>query len=166
MKKIAVYAGTFDPPTLGHLDVISRVQPLFDKLILVVAHNIRKQTLFSAEERKSLLAESAQKILPKGSFEVAIHEGLIVDFCKVHNVKVLVRGIRAMSDFEYEFQMSTMNRRLAPKLETLHVMTDERHFFVSSTLVKEVAMHAGDLKSLVPENVRKALETKLRKKRK
>lgn len=157
MKGVAVYAGSFDPPTMGHLDVISRVQPLFDKLILVVADNIRKTTLFSSKERADLLSEAVKQALPGKKFEIHVHGGLIVDFCREAGAGVLVRGLRAMSDFEYEFQMAAMNRRLNPSVETLHIMTDERFFYFSSTTIKEIAHHGGDLNELVPPNVAKLL---------
>ena len=155
--RIAVYAGSFDPPTNGHLDVIRRVQPLFDKIYLVIADNLRKATLFTNTERLQLLNGALDVVLPKGSFEVSLHQGLVVDFCKEVGAKVLIRGLRALSDFESEFQMATMNRRLDPSIETLHVMTDEKFFFLSSSLVKELAYHGGPLKELVPPNVLKAL---------
>ncbi len=163
MKRIAVYAGSFDPPTLGHLDVIQRVQPLFDKIYLVVADNSRKHTLFSSSERVELLEGAADEILPKGSFEIRLHQGLIVNLCKDVGAKVLIRGLRALSDFENEFQMATMNRRLDSSIETLHIMTDEKFFFVSSSLVKELAYNEGSLKELVPTNVLKALLKKVKK---
>lgn len=153
----AVYAGSFDPPTNGHLDIIRRMHPNFDKLHLVIAANPRKQTLFTAEERAQLLREAVAEILPAGSFEVAVHGGLVVDYCRQVKSRVLIRGLRAISDFESEFQMATMNRRLDPSVETLLVMTDEKYFFVSSSLIKEVALHGGPLKGLVPPNVEKAL---------
>ncbi len=163
MKRLAVYAGSFDPPTNGHLDVIRRVAPLFDKLYLVVADNSRKQSLFSQEERVELLHEALEKILPKKSFAVESFKGLIVNFCKKVGAQVLIRGIRAVSDFENEFQMATMNRKLDPTIETLHVMTDEKFFFLSSSLVKELARHHAPLEELVPSNVLKALKKRAKK---
>lgn len=159
-SRIAVYAGSFDPPTFGHIDVIRRVQPIFDKLYLVVANNARKTTLFSAEERVELLEGAVKDVLPKGSYEIATHSGLIVEFCAKVGSRVLIRGLRALSDFEAEFAMSTMNHRLSPKVETFLVMTDQKYFFVSSSLIKEVFQHGGDLKGLVPDNVEKALVKK------
>ncbi len=164
MKRRAVYAGTFDPPTLGHLDVVKRVQPLFDHIYLVVADNYRKSTMFSAQERVSLLQQAIADISCDKTIEVVSFSGLLVDFCKKNNVNVLLRGLRAMSDFENEFQMATMNRRLSPEVETLHIMTDERFYFVSSTIVKEVAHHGGNLQSLVPSNVITALKERVQKK--
>jgi len=160
MKRNAVYAGSFDPPTSGHLDVIRRVQPLFDRLHLVVAVNGAKHSLFSAEERVELLRESVAEVLPRGSFEVPAPHGLIVDFCRDRGIHCLIRGLRAVSDFEKEFQMAAMNRRLDSSIETLHVMTDESFFFVSSSLVKELAHHRAPLKGLVPRPVLKALRAK------
>jgi pantetheine-phosphate adenylyltransferase len=160
VRSQAVYAGSFDPLTQGHLDIIRRVQPLFDKLHLVVAANSSKKTLFTAAERVELIKKSVEGILPDGSFEVRSHAGLLVDFCRANGVHVLIRGLRAVSDFEKEFQMSAMNRRLAPDIETLHVMTDERHFFLSSSLVKEIAVHDGPLEELVPPPVAAALRKK------
>lgn len=160
MTRTAVYAGSFDPPTLGHLDVAERVSQLFDKVYLVVAENARKQYLFSDQERAELLEKSAKRILKGRKFEVHIHRGLISDFCKVHKVNVLVRGLRAVSDFEGELAMATMNRRLNPDLETLHIMTHQKYFFLSSSLIKEVAQHGGSLKDLVPPEVEQALRKK------
>lgn len=160
MHSQAVYAGSFDPLTQGHLDVIRRVQPLFDHIHLVVAANNSKKTLFTAAERVELIRKSVEGELPKGSFTVSSYEGLVVNYCKAHHVRVLIRGLRAVSDFEKEFQMAAMNRRLDPDIETLHVMTDERHFFLSSSLVKEIAHHHGPLDELVPPPVAEALKKK------
>lgn len=160
VKRIAVYAGSFDPPTNGHLDVILRVQPLFDKIYLLVASNSRKKTLFTAEERVELLIGALAERIPLGSFEVRSCSGLVVDFCREIGAKVLIRGLRALSDFENEFSMATMNRRLDPGIETLHVMTDEKYFFLSSSLVKELSRHKTDLQGLVPDNVSEALRLK------
>ncbi len=162
MRSIAVYAGSFDPPTNGHIDVVLRMQPLFEKIYLVVAENSRKNTLFTSEERVELLINALAEKLPLGSFEVRTYSGLIVDFCKEIGANILIRGIRAVSDFENEFQMATMNRKLNPDIETLHVMTDERYFFLSSSLVKELARHERALLDLVPQNVLEALQKKAR----
>jgi pantetheine-phosphate adenylyltransferase len=162
MIRIAVYAGSFDPPTNGHLDIVKRVQPGFEKLYLVVAENPRKKYLFTAEERRDLLTEALRGEVPEGSVEAVVHSGLVVDFCKQVGSQVLIRGLRASSDFESEFQMATMNRRLNSSVETLLVMTDEKYFFVSSSLVKEVAYHGGALDGLVPPNVQQILVNKCR----
>ena len=158
MRRIAVYAGSFDPLTNGHLDVIRRVQPLFDQLHLVVAVNANKKSVFTPKERVALIQKSVEDLLPKDSFVINAFDGLIVDYCKKHKVRVLIRGLRAVSDFEKEFQMASMNRRLDSDIETLHVMTDERYFFLSSSIVKEIAYHKGPLEELVPAPVAKALK--------
>ena len=133
MKRAAVYAGSFDPLTLGHLDIIQRVAPLFDRLYLAVGRNQKKQGLFRAEERAELIRGAIKSARLKGDFHVEIVDGLIVDFCKEHEIHVLIRGLRALSDFETELQISSMNRKLAPKIETFHVMTAEKYFFLSSS---------------------------------
>jgi pantetheine-phosphate adenylyltransferase len=160
--RIAIYAGSFDPPTEGHLDVINRVLPLFDTVYVVVASNIRKSYLFDAEERAELLDTAIAHKTKAKNYEVKIHSGLLMDLCEKLGAQVLVRGLRALSDFEYEFQMSVMNKRINPTVETLHIMTDERFLFISSTTIKEIAFHKGPLKDLVPPNVEKALKKKVR----
>lgn len=160
-NRIGVYAGSFDPPTMGHLDVFQRTHKLFDKYYLVVAKNIGKNAVFSPEERAELLKASVKEVAPGATdIEVCVHRGLIVEFCNKVGAKTLVRGLRAISDFEKEFQIATMNRRLAPKVDTLHMMTDEKYFFVSSTLIKEVASLGGALKDIVPSCVAEALKEK------
>lgn len=161
MKRSAVYAGSFDPLTNGHLDVIRRVLPLFDKLYIVVATHPLKGPLFSVEERLDLIKASLKNEVKKGQVEIHSWSDLLVHFCQKVNSKILIRGIRSLSDFEVEFQMSTMNRHLNSKVETLHIMTDEKYFFVSSTLIKEVARYGGSLKGLVPNNVALAIKKKI-----
>jgi len=162
MKKIAVYAGSFDPVTLGHLDVIQRVAPIFDQLVVLVAHNYRKKYFFNADERVSLLKKLIKNELKDyQNITVDLHSGLLVDYCANKKINILVRGLRVVSDFEHEFLMATMNRRLRPGIETFHVMTDEKYFFVSSTTVKEVAYHGGSLKGLVHPTIEKAIKEKI-----
>ncbi len=156
---IAVYPGTFDPITNGHLDILERSLALFEGLIIAIATNPRKQPLFSVEERiefirKSVSTEHAEKL------EFDAFHGLLVDYCKARGASVIVRGLRAMADFEYEFQFAHMNRRLAPGLDTVFFMTDERNHYVSSSLVKEVASFGGDISGLVPPCVQSALESR------
>jgi pantetheine-phosphate adenylyltransferase len=158
----AVYAGSFDPPTLGHLDVILRVAPLFAKLHLVVAANPNKKSLFTADERIQLLNQSVSTHLEKQKFEVHKCDELLVNFCTKLKVQYLIRGMRALSDFEKEFQMASMNRHLNSKIETLHIMTDEKYFFISSSLIKEVAKFGGDLSQLVTPEVSKAIKKKFK----
>ncbi len=157
-NRIAVYAGTFDPPTKGHIDIVARVAPLFDKLFLVIADNPRKMPLFPAQERLEMLQETLSQEGHLKNTIVSIWKGLVVDFCKQNEAHVLIRGLRAMSDFETELQVSSMNRRLAPEIETFHVMTDEKYFFVSSTLIKEIAQFGAPLSEWVPAPVEKKLK--------
>ena len=161
MTRKAVYAGSFDPPTLAHLDVIERVAAIFDKLYVVLAQNSKKQYLLSEEERLELLKSSLQKHVKAKNIEVRIHGGLITDFCRSEEIKFLVRGMRAVSDFEGELAMATMNRRLNSEIDTIHVMTHPKYFFLSSSLVKEVALHGGSLEGLVPDDVSAALKKRL-----
>ncbi len=154
MKRTAIYAGTFDPITLGHLDLVQRTAGLFEHVILAVAVTSGKNTLFTVEERVAL---TRRVVSGFPNVEVDSFEGLLIDFARKRKVNVLVRGLRAFSDFEYEFRMTLMNRRLAPEIETLFMMPSETQSYVSSSLVKEVAAHGGDVSQSVPEVVRLAL---------
>jgi pantetheine-phosphate adenylyltransferase len=158
---IAVYPGTFDPITNGHLDVLSRALGIFQRVIVTIAPNIRKNPLFSTDERMQFIRDALPEHV--GRLEFAVFEGLLVDFCRSRNAAVIVRGLRALADFEYEFQFAHMNRRLAPGVDTVFFMTDERNHYVSSSLVKEVASLGGDVTGLVPAAVVAALRTKYRK---
>jgi pantetheine-phosphate adenylyltransferase len=167
---IAVYPGTFDPITNGHLDILERALALFDRVIVTIASNPRKQPLFTAEERTSFVQDAMKSLSSSGAggargghdarIEYAIFDGLLVDFCRSRGATVIVRGLRALADFEYEFQFSHMNRRLAPGVESVFLMTDERNHYVSSSLVKEVAGLGGDVTGLVPPQVQRALARK------
>lgn len=161
MQRRAVFAGSFDPPTNGHIDIIERVSSQFDKLFVVVAENQRKKSFFTAKERAALFKESLPELLKAKKVEVHVYEGLLVDFCKKHEVKTLVRGLRVISDFEGEMQMASMNRSLAPEIETFHVMTDLKYSFVSSTLIKELAHFGAALTQWVPKPVALALKKKM-----
>src|SRR5690606_37394951 len=143
---IAVYPGTFDPITNGHLDILERALRLFDYVIVTIAVNQRKQPLFSAEERIQFIRDAMPHAKDRLRFET--FDGLLVDFCRAHNATVIVRGLRALADFEYEFQFAHMNRRLAPGIDSVFFMTDERNDYVSSSLVKEVASFGGDVTGL------------------
>jgi len=155
----AIYPGTFDPPTNGHLDLIERSAKLFDVLIVAVGESMEKKPLFTLEERLDMLRELCAQY---PNVEVAYFKGLLVNFAKQVGAKVIIRGLRAISDFEYEMQMALMNRKLAPNIETIFLMTSERWSFLSSSLVKEVALLGGCIKDLVPPVV----ENYLREKRK
>jgi pantetheine-phosphate adenylyltransferase len=158
---IAVYPGTFDPITNGHLDILQRALRLFDKVIVVIAVNVRKQPLFTVEERIGFIRDAI--VRHSDRIEFAEDAGLLVEFCQRHGANTIVRGLRALADFEYEFQLAHMNRRLAPDVDTLFFMTDERNHYVSSSLVKEVASLGGDITGLVPAHVQRALLDKYRK---
>ena len=159
---VAVYPGTFDPITNGHLDVLRRALGIFHRVIVTIAPNVRKNPLFSAEERMQFIRDALPEHASR--LEFAVFEGLLVEFCRSRGATVIVRGLRALADFEYEFQFAHMNRRLAPEVDTVFFMTDERNHYVSSSLVKEVASLGGDVNGLVPAPVVAALATKFRKK--
>jgi pantetheine-phosphate adenylyltransferase len=155
--KIAVYPGSFDPVTFGHLDVLERATDIFDRVIITVARNSSKQALFSTEERVALIAE-AIKGYP--SVEVDTFDGLIVDYARSRNAAALLRGLRAVSDFEYEFQMALMNRKLASEVATVFLMPHEKFTYLNSSIVRELARHRTSVADFVPENVRIALEAR------
>ena len=156
----AMYPGSFDPITLGHLDIIKRAASMLDELYVVVMINPLKKYFFTIEERKNLIEESIKGI---NNVVVDHHEGLLVEYARKNNINVVIRGLRAVTDFEYELQMANANRKLCDGLETVFFMTDERYSFLSSSLVKEVAMLGGDISYWVPESVLKAFEEKLRR---
>jgi len=147
----ALYPGTFDPITNGHLDVIQRASKLFDTLIVAVAKGVHKQTAFSLEERKKLVVDCAQGM---DNIEVVSLPGLLAEQCERLSVDVVIRGLRALSDFEYEMMMALMNRKLYPKFETVFLMPSEQYIYLHSSMVKEVFALGGDVSDLVPEPVR------------
>lgn len=156
----AIYPGSFDPITLGHVDIIRRIQPMFSQLTVVVANSQRKQYWFSLEERVQMIRESLKE-LP--SVQIDKCDGLLTDYAQSIGAKVIVRGLRAVSDFEYEFAMANMNRHLRESVETMIVFTRPEYGFVASTMVKEVALHGGELNGLVPKNVIEALKQRAQK---
>jgi pantetheine-phosphate adenylyltransferase len=160
MKK-AIYPGSFDPLTFGHLDVIERSVRLFDRVIVAIITNPAKQSLFSVEERREAI--EANVVARFANVEVDVFHGLLVDFAKQKGAQAIVRGIRAVTDYEYEWQMALMNRRLAPGIETVFMMAAEQYSYVSSRLVKEVASLGGSVKDLVPADIERKLRKKLRK---
>ena len=153
--RTALYPGTFDPITLGHLDVLNRASLIFDRVIIGVAHNLSKSPTLSLEERTRLIEENL-KDLP--NIEIQSFDGLVVDFAKQIGAVALIRGLRAVSDFEYELQMAQMNRNLDESIETLFLMPNEAYTFISSTLIKQVAIYGGDISNFVPPNVYEALK--------
>lgn len=161
-KSIAVYPGTFDPITNGHLDILERALALFQTVVVTIAPNLRKNPLFTTTERMQFIRDALPQYGDR--LEYAVFEGLLVDYCRSRGASVIVRGLRALADFEYEFQFAHMNRRLAPGVDTVFFMTDERNHYVSSSLVKEVASLGGDVNGLVPAPVVAALAAKYRKK--
>lgn len=156
--RTCIYPGTFDPITNGHVDIIKRALALFDEVIVLVAHSRKKTPLFKSEERKKLIEDCFKK---DSRVRVDFYDGLLADYAKKKNVKVILRGLRAVSDFEYEFQMATMNSRMNEDLQTFFLMASEQFFFVNSTLVKEVCSHGGDVSTLVPTHVEKKLKERL-----
>jgi pantetheine-phosphate adenylyltransferase len=158
----AIYPGSFDPITHGHLDIIRRIQPLFSELVVVVANSQRKQYWFSLEERVQLIQENLQSL---SNVKIDKCDGLITDYAAQVGAKVMVRGLRAVSDFEYEFAMANMNKRLKDDIETMIVFTRPEYGFVASQMVKELAYHDADLQSLVPTNVIEALQKRAHSKR-
>ena len=158
-RTLAVYPGTFDPITNGHIDILMRSLDLFDSVVVALAHNERKAPLFTLEERTGFITEALHEEF-RDRVETDSFDGLLIDFCRRRGATCIVRGLRALADFEYEFQFAHMNRRLAPELDTVFLMTDERNFYVSSSLVKEVASLGGDVSGLVPAAVERALQEK------
>jgi len=155
--KIAVYPGTFDPITNGHIDIIERGLRIFDKILVTVAVNPGKTPLFSLEERLDLIEQSIGKV---ENVEVAQFDGLVADYLKSVNATAMIRGLRAISDFEYEFQMSLMNRKLNEEFETVFLMPAQEYIHLNSTLIKEVSSFNGDISDYVPKNVENKLNEK------
>lgn len=164
MKMAAIYPGSFDPMTYGHLDILERATHMFQNIIVTVADNTRKKCVFSADERVQLINECIRDKTWADQVEVKRFTGLLVDFAKEQKVHTLIRGVRQISDFEYEFRMALMNRRLSPETDTIFLMPSEELTFVSASLVKEVAYWGGELEHFVPDNVAEALRNKYQKK--
>ncbi len=159
MAKItAIYPGTFDPLTLGHLDVIKRASVLFDKIIVAAAISTSKNTLLNIDERTEIITASVSHIT---NCTVERFDGLLVDFAKQKGADVIIRGLRAISDFEYEFQMALTNRKIAGNIETVFLMPSEKYSYISSTLVREIARYGGNVSEFVPAEAVKAIKSKL-----
>lgn len=156
----AVYPGSFDPPTNGHMDIIERAASFNTKLVVGVLDNPSKRPLFSVDERVEMLRELTKNI---PNVEIQAFSGLLIDFCKNTGAKIVIRGLRAVTDFEYEFQMALTNKTLSPELETLFMPTSTDYVWISSSIVKEVAMFGGKFENMVPELIKNALDKKFSK---
>jgi pantetheine-phosphate adenylyltransferase len=159
-RSIAIYPGSFDPITNGHIDIVHRALAMFDKVVVAIANNVRKAPLFTVEERKQHILTAITPEL-RSRVEVDAFEGLLVEYVQKRGANIVVRGLRALADFEYEFQLAHMNRRLGKGIDTIFLMTSEKDFYVSSSLVKEVAQFGGKVTGLVPPMVEKALYARL-----
>jgi len=155
MRK-CVYAGTFDPVTLGHIDIVKKAIKIADLVIIGVANNTAKQTQFSAEKRFDLMVAATKNISTK--IQVKIFNGLLVDFVRAQDAKTIIRGLRAVSDFEYEFQMSWINHKLAKDIQTIFLPASKEHQFISSSFIKQVATLGGDISAFVPKEILKTLK--------
>ncbi|WP_433770347.1 pantetheine-phosphate adenylyltransferase [Bacillus wiedmannii] len=159
MTSIAISSGSFDPITLGHLDIIKRGAKVFDEVYVVVLNNSSKKPFFSVEERLELIREATKEI---PNVKVDSHSGLLVEYAKMRNANAILRGLRAVSDFEYEMQITSMNRKLDEDIETFFIMTNNQYSFLSSSIVKEVARYGGSVVDLVPPIVERALKEKFK----
>ena len=162
MSRRAIYPGSFDPVTYGHIDLIKRAARVFDEVIVAVANNTQKKPLFDTKERLAMLKEATKEMK---RIRVEAFDGLVINFARQNDARVLIRGLRMVSDFEYEFQMALTNRRLAEDIETVFLMPSEGHSFISSALIKEAVALGADVSSFVPEFVAKQLKKKLSVKR-
>lgn len=160
MAKIAVYPGSFDPVTYGHLDVIKRALRIFDKVIIAIGDNPEKKSLFSVEERIDMLKNATKKY--KKKTEIDYFKGLLLNFVKKKKSNVIIRGLRAVSDFEFEFQRALMNRKINSSIETIFIMTRGAYCYLNSSIVKEMARFGGNVSQLVPKHVEKKLKEKFR----
>jgi len=163
-QKIGIYPGTFDPITYGHIDVIRRALKIVDKLIIAIARDSNKEYFFSSEERVELMKESLFKDikLKKTKIKILSFDTLTMNLCKRHKANIIFRGLRAVSDFEYEFQLAGMNRKLDKNIETVFLMSDPESQVISSKLVKEIALHKGNIKKFATKGVIKAINNKIR----
>ncbi|MBE32926.1 pantetheine-phosphate adenylyltransferase [bacterium] len=158
MSKKALYPGSFDPITYGHLDIIKRASEIFDELTIAIVDNPDKSPLFSIEERKELI----MNVIKADNVRIDSFKGLLVQYATDNAFQTIIRGLRAVSDFDYEFQMSLTNRRLGKNIDTIFFMTDEKYSYLSSSIVKQVCRYGGDISSFVPEEVSLSLKEKLK----
>ncbi len=161
MIRNVVYPGSFDPMTNGHLDIIKRSLNIFDRMTIVLAKNSLKTTFFSLSERIDMIKETLDYAGLSDRVTIDNHDGLLVDYCRNNNINILIRGIRPLVDFEYEFEMAMINRELNHNIETLFILTDQEYFYLRSTLIKDVVRLGGDISSKVPPPVLEALKRKL-----
>ncbi len=153
----AVYPGSFDPITCGHLDIIKRASRIYDRVVVGVLNNVNKNPVYTVSERASMITEVTREL---GNVEVDTFTGLLVDFAKAKNAAVIIKGLRTVADFEYEFQMALLNKALDPEFETVFLMTDTKYSYISSSMVKEVAKYHGELSGLVPEPIIEYIQKK------
>ncbi len=158
MERVAVYAGSFDPITTGHLDLVRRASKLFDRIVLSIGHNPKKQYLLSIESRKAILDECVADL---SNVSVAVFDGLLIDHCRTEGAGFILRGLRAVTDFEFEFQIGLANMDMAPTIETVFLLTEPKNIFVSSSLVKEIATNGGDVSRYLPEPAFRELSRRL-----
>ncbi len=156
----AIYPGSFDPITYGHIDIVKRASKIFDSVTIVLMNNPRKNPLFSIDERFKMIKESTKEFK---NVNVKVHTGLLVQYVKTSSVKIVIRGLRALEDFEYEFEMALTNRQMCPELEMVYLMTDLKYLFVSSSMVKEIAQFGGELNKWAPPIVEKELRKKFQR---
>lgn len=162
MHRVAIYPGSFDPITNGHIDIAERALQLFDEVIIAVASNRSKSPLFSIEERKAMVEEATRDLAARYPLRIESFDGLLIHYVERMNARVIVRGLRAVSDFEFEFQLALMNRKLDDDIETIFLMPSERYTYLSSSILKEVYRLGGSIQDLAPSCVEEALEKRLR----
>ena len=159
-ERIAICPGSFDPITIGHLDIIARASKMFDRLIVAVMTNMNKKCAFSKEERKDMILKAVSSI---ENVEVDFYDGLLADYCRQKNACAIIKGLRAMSDFEYEFQMAQANRKLCYKAETIFLTSKSEYTYLSSSMVKQIAMFGGDISDFVPECILDRINERLKR---
>lgn len=155
--KIAIYPGSFDPITFGHVDILKRGLKIFDKIIMVLAKNVHKDTLFTLDERINQIKTVIKEQNLSNFVSIDTFNGLLVDYCKKNKINIIIRGVRPLVDFEYEFEMAMTNRELNNKVETIFILTDQKYFYLRSSLIKDIIKLGGDVSGNVPENIKNDL---------